>query len=165
MTFRRVERKIRGLGSTLVPSGPRPCKYGKAGCIPRQSHEVHSECTTQCSLAYLNMALLFNTFVSWPPTVRRCRWGHVPRNCGTKSSQPESERSAEPPKEESKVLKKIKLKKKECCSKFLMQSRNRNPWEIVTISRDPFGIRETMGHLTDQEGKRITTQQETVEAF
>lgn len=58
----------------------------------------------------------------------------------------------------------IKRMKRECWDKFLIDSNNRDPWEVVAIVKDPFGIRETIGSLEDDDGNLLETQQEKVYA-
>lgn len=62
---------------------------------------------------------------------------------------------------EAKAFKKLcRKKKKECWNKFLLDSGTRDPWEIVPIAKDQFGIREMMSKLTDQDGNIAETQEE-----
>jgi len=57
-----------------------------------------------------------------------------------------------------KFFKMIKKQKRECWNKFLMDSGNRDPWELVRIAKGPFEARETIGLLQDTDGTRLDTQ-------
>lgn len=62
-------------------------------------------------------------------------------------------------------LKLIKKKKKECWAKFLKDEVNRDLWEVVRIARNPFGIRESMRKIRDEDGTELESQQDRVQAF
>jgi len=84
------------------------------------------------------------------------------------SAQLQQVKSATPAQypEAAKALKKmIRRKERECWAKFLVDQGNRDPWDIVRIAKNPFGTRETMGEITDQDGTPITSQQDLVKAF
>jgi hypothetical protein len=47
----------------------------------------------------------------------------------------------------------------------LEQQKDRHPWKVVRIAKDPFGTKTTISDLIDKGGNRLQTQEEIVEAF
>ena len=49
--------------------------------------------------------------------------------------------------------------------KFIIQQKDRNPWEGVRIAKDPLGVRATMGDLIDKDLSPLSTTHEITDAF
>jgi len=67
--------------------------------------------------------------------------------------------------ERTTLKKMIKKKKRESWEKVLTENRRNNPWEIVRLSRNPYGTHNDIHNICTQEERVLTTTTEKFQGF